>query len=683
MATTITANVVNGTTITSNVSSGNTITANITTGGLGDMNASVYDPTSVGGDAFDTDNHASGTTNKVYTATEQTKLAGVSPIFTVGSTDATYLLSNYSNNVGAALTAAIAAANAAGGGTVLLREGSYTLTTRVAPLSNVTVRGEGMGVTTITGSVASDYQFYTNGTIEHFWIEDMTLDANNVAAAGCVRLNRATDCGLRRVEMLNVTNSWQTVIGVNDGATDGVLNERITIEDCIFDGHIGSLEELLVFNAKDVSIIRPTFKNVASGTAIGLWQKTYNVNIVEPVFRDFAGKGIYYSITCHNTNIERPYFENIGSAIYGANISDNGQFGEDQAQGLRIINPVIIGGANSTSDTGIQLGAVNHVLVQSPLITGYQVGMLFHNGNGAATFAATNWTVLEPHIYNNNPDNDVHVYHSGIFFQSVGGSQYGKIIGGAIYDDQGTQTQRYPISFSGAFTWSDIEIIGTRLSADTGNSGTSLRLNDSAALGSTFRVTNAQDYSGSAATNHIVGDKMTELVDDTTPQLGGNLDLNSNDITGTGDITLTGGLSTTSDAGFGTTSPVARTEMVGTASGAEVFAVQVRNNATATGTTSTIRFKNSTAATTGDDSGAGQISLERTNSPVSGDVEMSFELKGTERLRIGARGDLWITDGITAPSASTGVAKLYIDSADGDLKIVFADGTVKTIVTDS
>jgi hypothetical protein len=35
-------------------------------------------------------------------------------------------------------------------------------------------------------------------------------------------------------------------------------------------------------------------------------------------------------------------------------------------------------------------------------------------------------------------------------------------------------------------------------------------------------------------------DKIENVVEDTTPQLGGNLDLNSNDITGTGDISITG-----------------------------------------------------------------------------------------------------------------------------------------------
>jgi len=44
-----------------------------------------------------------------------------------------------------------------------------------------------------------------------------------------------------------------------------------------------------------------------------------------------------------------------------------------------------------------------------------------------------------------------------------------------------------------------------------------------------------------------------DLVDDTTPQLGGNLDVNGNDITGTGDINLTGTITATSFSGDGST----------------------------------------------------------------------------------------------------------------------------------
>lgn len=44
--------------------------------------------------------------------------------------------------------------------------------------------------------------------------------------------------------------------------------------------------------------------------------------------------------------------------------------------------------------------------------------------------------------------------------------------------------------------------------------------------------------------------------------------------------------------------------------------------------------------------------------------------------------ELLLIDGITAPAAAAGRARIFIDSLDGDLKIIFADGVVKTIVTD-
>jgi len=44
---------------------------------------------------------------------------------------------------------------------------------------------------------------------------------------------------------------------------------------------------------------------------------------------------------------------------------------------------------------------------------------------------------------------------------------------------------------------------------------------------------------------------------------------------------------------------------------------------------------------------------------------------------------LRIVDGTGAPSVIAGYAAIYVDAADGDLKIRFSDGTVKTIVTDT
>lgn len=44
-----------------------------------------------------------------------------------------------------------------------------------------------------------------------------------------------------------------------------------------------------------------------------------------------------------------------------------------------------------------------------------------------------------------------------------------------------------------------------------------------------------------------------------------------------------------------------------------------------------------------------------------------------------------LADGVSAGSVTTeaGIAKIFVDSADGDLKIKFGDGTIKTIATDT
>jgi len=44
---------------------------------------------------------------------------------------------------------------------------------------------------------------------------------------------------------------------------------------------------------------------------------------------------------------------------------------------------------------------------------------------------------------------------------------------------------------------------------------------------------------------------------------------------------------------------------------------------------------------------------------------------------------LTLVDGVSVPSTQAGHARIYIDTADGDLKIKFADGVIKTIVVDT
>lgn len=85
---------------------------------------------------------------------------------------------------------------------------------------------------------------------------------------------------------------------------------------------------------------------------------------------------------------------------------------------------------------------------------------------------------------------------------------------------------------------------------------------------------------------------LSDVVGDTTPQLGGDLDLNSQDITGTGNISITGGVTATAATGITLgdwTIYVSGTDLKFKYSGADRFkltssgALTVENNVTAYG----------------------------------------------------------------------------------------------------
>ena len=51
-------------------------------------------------------------------------------------------------------------------------------------------------------------------------------------------------------------------------------------------------------------------------------------------------------------------------------------------------------------------------------------------------------------------------------------------------------------------------------------------------------------------------------------------------------------------------------------------------------------------------------------------------------LRLADRGYIELPDGITAPATGS-KARIYVDTADGDLKVKFSDGTVTVIAADT
>lgn len=73
-----------------------------------------------------------------------------------------------------------------------------------------------------------------------------------------------------------------------------------------------------------------------------------------------------------------------------------------------------------------------------------------------------------------------------------------------------------------------------------------------------------------------------------------------------------------------------------------------------------------------------------TNTPL---IIGSINPDATKSIGVGhalySRFPVALEDGITAPGTISGFAQIYIDAADGDLKVKFGDGTVKTLATDT
>lgn len=66
----------------------------------------------------------------------------------------------------------------------------------------------------------------------------------------------------------------------------------------------------------------------------------------------------------------------------------------------------------------------------------------------------------------------------------------------------------------------------------------------------TRNIADLLESDGDVKTTHL-DNAMTDVTDDATPQLSGNLDLNNRDITGTGNVSITGSVTATSFSGDG------------------------------------------------------------------------------------------------------------------------------------
>ena len=117
----------------------------------------------------------------------------------------------------------------------------------------------------------------------------------------------------------------------------------------------------------------------------------------------------------------------------------------------------------------------------------------------------------------------------------------------------------------------------------------------------------------------------TNIVGDTTPQLGGNLDVNGNDITGTGDINLTGIITGTSFSGSGTDLTGIVTSIT---AGNNISISAATGNVTITGLAATANI-NADTVDTGSLSVTGITTLAG-NTNITGDITSNVTIVSTD-----------------------------------------------------
>ena len=124
-------------------------------------------------------------------------------------------------------------------------------------------------------------------------------------------------------------------------------------------------------------------------------------------------------------------------------------------------------------------------------------------------------------------------------------------------------------------------------------------------------------------------------------------------------------------SGDGTTQTLA----LNASSAADDTSIDLKRNSTTYARVATV----GTAGNVVNDSDVGDL-VVRTN---GGAIRLTTNSGTSTNVFVSANNALALRDGQTAPATIAGLAQIYVDTADGDLKVRFGDGTIKTIVVDT
>lgn len=354
---------------------------------------------------------------------------------TVGTADADYVCDGVADDI--EIQAAINAVNTLGGGTILLRAGTYTLSAVLTLYNNITIRGEGPGKTIVTLTSAITGQ------------DLMSIGSNLGTSSGHSPVGTYQNIELRDMEfnLATIGGSVVALYGVRHAAVDNIY-----IHDGIRYGvYFAGCDDLRVTNNTIKNLtVAGTYACIQLKGVSQAWVKSnycYNnqAGTGNQGIDSHASDGVNARNGAYN-HIESNYIELCSQGINNEDndtvISDNtirsvtGQYGI----GLRgsttypVVRVIIadnsISGVTTGSNVGISLAncatGSNDIKIHGNYVSNINSDT---SSDGITVNVATNVTVQNNTIKNSG--------RYGIFIR-VSGT---KVSGNLVYDDQGTKTQ--------------------------------------------------------------------------------------------------------------------------------------------------------------------------------------------------------------------------------------------------
>jgi parallel beta-helix repeat protein len=413
-----------------------------------------------------------------------------------------------------------------GGGTLLIKAGTYNISTHVTLINNITILGEGIGKTILSPTSAITGQ------------DIFTIGSNLGTSSGSNPPGTYTKISFLNLEF-DLKGIGGTAIALY--GTSGVNIENIYVHDGIRYGiYFAGCDYVYVLNSRLINFTGNAtyacvqFKGVQSSWCVNNYLYNNCAGTGEQGFDSHATDGVNARIGAHN-HITNNY---IGLCAQGINnedansiIADNiiesvaGQYGISllgsstfPVVNTIIANNIINGTSGTSNNTGISLANLTSNASNVKII-GNQVMNINSSvqSDGIVISNASNLVVQNNSVKNSG--------RYGIFVR-VSSS---KIIGNNVYDDQGTATQQYGIFIDNAITDTYIA-----------NNSCKSNINDGIRL---FSANSNTRFIGNECTNNVNGIRFLTSTNNNCLIVGNYFTSNTANVTSPGSVIGTGTIS--------------------------------------------------------------------------------------------------------------------------------------------